>query len=267
MLSLFRIPKVQLTLILLIIFLSALITGVSSAHISLLFICVGFTVFFDLLFIFLRRKRLFIPHAAIATGLIITLIVDPGISWYQISVISAFAMGTKNFLKISGRHIFNPAAIGLFIGGILFHQYVSWWGTSFQAFTSNFSFQKLILFLILLLPVLISGIRQRRYTTILIFLASYTLLAHVFTYNFSIQSLIGRLLDPTVIFFATTMLPEPMTSPVNTKRQALYGFTVAFAFFILSYPVISKFLFMNNLLPDLFIPALLLGNVLFFKYR
>lgn len=261
-----RIPKVQLCILLLLIFFSTFSQYLVFSSIDIFSLSVGFTIFFDLLFTFIRRKRLFVPYAALATGLIIALIIDPEALWYQVAVVSAIAMGSKNFLRISGKHIFNPAAIGLFIGGIVFQMYASWWGVSFQNLR-EFTFHNLVLFLILLLPVFVSAYRMRRIYSILTFLIANILFSHIFTFNFSLQSILDRLLDPTTIFFATVMLPEPMTSPVNTKRQVLFGVTVACILLVLSYPEASNLLINAGVLPDLFIPALLLGNILFFKFR
>ena len=245
--SIWHTPKVQLVITLLLIFSVALMITAPSGKIFLLLASVGFATFFDLLFTFIRKRGVFFPYAAIVTGMIIALIIDPNAFWYQIAVVSAIAMGTKNFLRVTGRHVFNPAAIGLLIGGILFHQYAAWWGVSFQ---------KPVVF-ILLLPALISGIRLRRLPTIITFLIANIL--------FTQQPFLSRIFDPVTLFFATVMLPEPMTTPFNPKRQILYGLTVAVIIQLISYLINID----TNpvFLPDLYIPALLLGNILFFKYR
>lgn len=253
-----RIPKVQLSLALFFITLSALSAYPSLQTVFIVFISLGFTIFFDLLFTFMRKRTVFIPYAAIATGLIIALIIDPRAFWYQAALVSAVAMGTKHFLRVLGRHIFNPAAAGLFLGGIIFNRYVSWWGVSFQNI-AQFSFQNIVLFFILLLPVLVSGFRLRRFYSIGTFLITYTIFSVIFTFTFSLASFLTRLVDPTTIFFAIVMLPEPMTSPGNPKRQLLFGFVVAILAQLFSYTA--------GLLPDLFIAALLIGNLIFFKYR
>lgn len=263
---LFRMPKVQLSILLLFIVLSALKVYPTFRTVNIILISLGFTIFFDLLFIFLRKRKLFIPYAAIVTGLIIGLIIDPEAAWYQIATVSLIAMGTKNFLRISGKHIFNPAAVGLIIGGIIFKQYVSWWGVSFQNI-AQFNYQNMVLFLILLLPILVSGFRMRRFYSILTFLIAFTIFSHIGTFTFSITSFLSRLIDPTTIFFAIVMLPEPITSPVNPKRQILFGLTVALVFQLISYPAVNTILKTFVLIPDLFIPALLIGNLIFFWYR
>lgn len=226
MFSLLKIPKVQLALILLLINLKAPYLAV---------ICVVFTVFFDLVLTYLKSKTFFIPWSALVTGLIIALIISPNALWYQVAVICALAMAGKNFLRINNRHLFNPAALGLFLGGIFFNLDVSWWGVS------------AVVFLILLLPGYVSFYKMRRFGSILSFLVFYNLLS-----GFKL------LLDPTTIFFALVMLPEPMTSPFDLKKQILYGAIVATAALVLSY---------FPIFPDVLIPALLLGNVFNFSFK
>ncbi|MBI4062499.1 RnfABCDGE type electron transport complex subunit D [Candidatus Gottesmanbacteria bacterium] len=265
MTSVLRIPKAQLALFLFLIFLSTLTHYPVFPSVFILLISLVSTISFDLLFVSIRKRTVFMPYAAIVTGLIIALLSNPTAGWYEIAAIGAIAMAAKNFIRISGRHVFNPAAIGLFIGGILFRQPVAWWGTSFQNITYP-TVQNILTFIILLLPVIVSGFRLHRHWSMLAFVSAYMIFSYVST-TISPSSLAMRLLDPTVVFFATVMLPEPMTSPSNPKRQVLFGLTVAVLAQILSYPSLTNTLIALNLLPDLFIPALLLGNLLFFKLK
>ncbi len=230
---LLKTPKLQLAITLILIYLSSLIKSDLTLSWYILPLCVGFTIFFDLLFTFLRKKVLFMPLSSLVSGLIIALIINPQALWYQVAVICALAMASKNFVRLSNKHIFNPAAVGLFLGGIIFNLNVSWWGSSFQTHFWDF--------LILLTPGIISFYKMKRYGSILSFLIVYELLTGF-----------KNLLDPTTIFFALVMLPEPMTSPFDLKKQILYGAIVAVAITILSY---------FPILPDVFIPALLLGNL------
>lgn len=244
MLSFLKIPKIQLTITLLFIYLSSIRSAILP-NFYLLLMCVGLAIFFDLLFTFLRRRTLFMPWAALVTGLIIGLIIDPKALWYQVAIICVLAMASKNFLRIGGKHIFNPAATGLFLGGVIFNLPVSWWGGSFQNITLP-NLGNFLSFAILLLPAYVSVWRLRRFGSILSFLLIYGLFS-----RFSL------LFDPTTIFFALVMLPEPMTSPFDLKKQIFYGTIVAAAALILSrFPIF----------PDVLVPALLLGNVFnFFK--
>ena len=280
--SFLRIPKIQLALTLILIYLTVFKFYPVVQSLFVLIVSLGSVILFDLVFTLIRRrtlfigganslliggaKNLFIPYAAIVTGLIIALIIDPEAKWYQIAVVSGIAMGAKNFIRVSDRHIFNPAAIGLFVGGIIFSQYVAWWGVSFQSIR-QVTLLNLVLFLILLSPAVVSAYRMRRIYSIITFILTYTVFSHIFTFTLSIQSIINRMFDPTVLFFSLVMLPEPMTSPVTPKRQVLYGIIVALIVQLIAYPSISSSLTDRGLLPDLFILALLLGNLLFFKFR
>lgn len=246
-----NIPKIQLSILLLLIYLSALMNDFNINKVYLLLGSLSFCVLADLLFTYIRKRKLFIPFASITTGLIISLIVDLNVVWWQLAIICAAAMAAKNFLRISGRHIFNPAGFGLMTGGLIFELPVSWWGVSFQSLL-EINFQSLWPFLILISPALVSAYRMRRFVGILTFLIVYTL----------ISGSLGSFLDPTVLFFSLAMLPEPMTSPVDYKRQAMYGVLVGVLSYLLSiYPPVA------GLLPDVLIPALLLGNLVFFKFR
>ena len=219
--------RVQLALTLILIYLSALKQYPTFSSVYILITSLGFTIFFDLLFTFIRRRVLFLPLSAIVSGLIITLVVDPHALWYQIAAIGVLSMASKNFLRVGGKHIFNPAAFGLLLG-------ISWWGVSFQPV------------LLLLLAGLVSVWRMRRFGSTTSFLLVYS--------AFSKSALF---LDPTTVFFSLVMLPEPMTSPFDLKKQIIYGAVVAACALILSY---------FPIFPDVLIPALLLGNIFnFFK--
>lgn len=263
-----RVPKVQLALTLLIITSTAILYRPTLSVIFVFILAVGCSILFDLAFLSIRKIKLFIPYAAIVSGLIIGLLTNPQAAWYQIASICALAMAGKNFLRFSGRHVFNPAGAGLLFAGILFHQTVSWWGVSFQTITTQFSLSSLSYFIILFLPFFVSGLRMRRFASIFAFLITYSVISLIFLpHAFSLQTFFVMLLDPTVLYFSFVMLPEPMTSPVNPKRQVMYGIIIALIVAAVSYPAINSALSTKGLLPDPFIEALLVGNLVFFRFR
>lgn len=265
MASIFRIPKVQVALTLLLIYLSAILKFPTITNLNLLIMCIGFTAFFDLFFTYIRKKALFIPWAAIVSGLILTLIIDQSLNLVQIATISAIAMGVKNFLRPSGRHIFNPMASGLFLGSLIFNQFsASWWGASFQNITQ--SLENLPFFLILLSPGLISIFRFKKYYMVLAYLTTNIFLTQIFHPFSQLNYLTSKILDPSTLFLILVMLPEPMTSPVNRKMQIFYGTAVATIPFILSATQITLAL-TDFVAFDSLLFALLLGNLLFFKNK
>lgn len=263
-----KIPKVQMALALFLIAVTAFLHNPTPGVVTVFLMAVGFSVFFDLLFLWLRRIKLFFPYAAIVSGLIIGLLTNPSIVWYQIMAIAGFAMAGKSFVRFSGKHVFNPAAIGLFAAGLLFHQTVSWWAVSFQTLSAPLNMIKIAFFVVLLFPFLVSGFRMRRFVSSFGFIIIYSLvLSILISHTFSLQRFSAALLDPTVVFFSIVMLPEPMTSPVNFTRQFLYAGLISLAVIFLSQAVINNLLTASGLLPDTFIVALLLGNLVFFRFR
>lgn len=231
-----------MALFLLLIFISAIIHYPLISHIQSFFIALLSTIVFDLAFLKLRRIKLFFPSAAIVTGTIIGLATSLNFSWDQLIFAGCLAMFSKHYLRFENRHIFNPAAFGLFFSHLVFGDTISWWAVSWQQFgTQNPQF--IIYPLILLLPGLVSAVRLRRFANIIVFYLVYGILTKI-------------IFDPTVVFFSFVMLPEPMTTPSKLTEQILFGISVALLSFIIRFP-----------LPDIFIPVLLLGNVVFFCFR
>lgn len=261
--TILRMPKVQIIGILLLLFAAvASLIGLKTA--SYLFVtCVGFSALFDIASTYLRRKKFFIPYAAIVTGLILSLIIDPEASWSQILVICATAMGVKNFARFGNRHVLNPAASGLFFGWMFFGLNPSWWGATL--YSSGESLFSNVLIYALILPIaIISCYRLGRYNTVLSYILFFTLLIGFVTSSFSPSAIIRTIINPGLLFYSLLMLPEPMTSPVNKKRQIMYGSTVAVVNALLVY---ITFNYPVGNFPDSSLVALFIGNILFFKYR
>ncbi len=257
--------KVQVACILLVLFAFTSNHLALSLSLSLLLFCLGSTVGSDLVFTYIRRGKLFIPFGAIVTGLILTLIIDPSDLWWQILVIAASAMAKKNFLRIGSRHVFNPAASGLLIGWVLFGLNPSWWGPSFYS-GSWLNIQNLLILVAVIGIFYVSGYRLKRYYSMAAYLVILGVLSAITSASFSPQSIFATLLSPGTLFYAFLMLPEPMTSPVNKKRQMIYGATVAVLFTVLVF-IFNNTNLSNFNTPDASIVSLLIGNLLFFRVR
>lgn len=261
-----NIPKVQINLLLLLFFvLVASRIGVFLA-LYLLTACLFFTVGSDLVFAYVRRKTFFKePYAAVTTGLILTLIIDTSVLWYQILFIAVIAMALKNFLRIGGKHVLNPAASGLVAGFLAFGLQPSWWGPTFyQGGFSNIL--NLAVFAVILSFSLVSVRRMKRAGVAASFLFSSVVFSFLSTLRLAVSAITSVFLSPGVLFYTLLMLPEPMTSPVNMKRQVMYGVFVSLVTFLLVKFVLPLEVIGGNF-PDLTLVALLLGNVVFFRYR
>lgn len=204
--------------------------ALSSGNLTIMAISGFSALLADYIFTKIRGVPPFLMSAAIVSGLIIGLLVhDPLLA----TLASILAMTVKNFLRIADQHIFNPAAAGILGVSLLMGAEVSWWGVSWQ--------QSFIPILILLTPTIVSAFYMKRWKIILPFLIIYGLTNKTY-------------FDPTVIFFATVMLPEPKTSPNDTWQQMAFGSLVALATGFLNFA-------------DPLITSLLLGNLLFFMVK
>lgn len=238
-------PRIQISFTLLLIFVSAVFYYHRPDYLKLLATAVGSAILFDFIFLKIRKVDLFIPVAALTSGLIISLLISPTLPFYESAVAAMSAMFFKNFIRFSRGHVFNPAGIGVFTAALLFNHNVSWWAVSFQ--------QTVLFYLILLSPALISIVRLRRYKIIIPFLIVYSL-TQIVNHQSSITNLT---IDPTVLFFSIVMLPEPQTTPNKQHIQILFGTFVAFAGVIF-----SKFLSVDPL-----ILSLMAGNLVFYRLK
>lgn len=254
--QLVRTPKTQLGITLFLIFLTALINNPSLKIIAIYLFLHFVALTSDLIFLKLRGIPFLFPSAALVSASIITLVVNPNLSWYQLLTIVLLAIASKNFLRVSSRHIFNPAGFGLLVGSLIFPDAISWWGVSFQQFRVQ-HLEFIIYFLILLSPALISVVRMRRHRIILSFLVTYVLLQAILNSEFSI---LNSIFDPTLLFFSLVMLPEPMTTPNRRTWQIIFGIFVAV------FSLIASLLSQNFQLDPL-ITSLLIGNLIFFKLK
>jgi ferredoxin-NADP reductase len=178
------------------------------------------------------------------TALILSLILSPAHSlggFLILVVAAAVAMLSKYILVIGRWHIFNPAAVGAFIVGILFHKYASWWvATTF------------------ITPVVFVGgmlvlRKMKRFILVITFeIVALSVIAFN-TYLNQSTAQIGHnlwtaLIATPLLFFAYIMLTEPFTSPRHISNYLPYAAIVGFMY------AYTKF----GLSPD---EALLIGNI------
>lgn len=177
------------------------------------------------------------------SALILALILSPAASFRDYLILAlagAVAMFSKYLLVIGKRHIFNPAALGAFSAGLLFHHYASWW-----------------VGMAVIIPVVVAGgllimRKMKRFTMVLIFLLVYFLIIVAKNYTLGASPLwqiIWLSISATpLLFFSYIMLSEPQTSPPDIGKYAPYAILVAVLY--------SNLIF--HLTPE---AALLIGNI------
>lgn len=174
---------------------------------------------------YIELKRWTFPRTPFITGLIIGLIGQFGESALKLSIIGVVAMSIKFFIKWEGRHIFNPAAVGIFAGMIIFNSQPSWWvgGVSWWIF---------------LIWIAIVIYKMKRWAPMVGFLVPVII--------FSGTSI---LTSASLLFFSSVMLIEPKTSPYEVKNGLIYGLIVGLGYILFSQtrldPLITSLLVGN----------------------
>jgi glycine betaine catabolism B len=172
------------------------------------------------------------PHSdsSLITALLIFVVLSPSLElWGLVSIALAgvIASVSKYLLALRGRHVFNPAAVGVFVvtllafGPLPEFSYASWWlGTPY-----------------LLLPVAIAAFailyRTQRLTMGLVFIAVATaavLVRYLATGSDPVDALSYVFLSSPVVFFAGFMLSEPLTLPPRRWQQLAEAVVVALLF-------------------------------------
>lgn len=160
------------------------------------------------------------PESSILTGLILALIIPShpsGFSLLFLLAAAGLAMGSKYILAIKGKHIFNPAAVAVFLTAVGPHQTASWWvGTSSM------------------LPfVLIGGIllmrKVRRESMVITYLAATTAATALFSLLEHVSpatNLSFMVLNSAAFFLGFVMLTEPYSSPDTKGKRMIYAVIV-----------------------------------------
>ena len=181
----------------------------------------------DLLINYYKLKTWEFPYSALISGLFIGGLLAQDLKFYIYIIAAAIAILSKHIIKVHGKHIFNPANLGILIVFIVFNAPNTWWISS-------------PLYFVILFGLFILW-RQRRFDLALSFIAAYYILhafipepsmfggmqmmrnmpmaMHNFYQSFTSQS--------TIFFFAMFMLIEPKTHPVARKQRIFYGILAA----------------------------------------
>lgn len=158
------------------------------------------------------------------SALILALILTPATSIGQLQFffwVAVLAMASKYILVVKRKHLFNPAAVAVFITATVLNYSASWWvGTTWM------------------MPFVTAGglliIRKLR---------RFSMVASFLTTSLSVMGVVGvirgndllalvknAILESPIIFFALVMLTEPLTTPPTKRLQFIYGSLVGLGF-------------------------------------
>lgn len=194
----------------------------------------------DLIFTFWKSKKFYYPFSSLVSGMLIGMLIHPsqGILTLWSAVVLAFF--SKHFIKMKGKHIFNPAAFGIVSASLILNSPVSWWATAAGGIS-----------LILLSLSSFILYKLKRLQISLIFLLGYFLFM---TYLKGLSNAPLLTADGTVFLFAFIMLPEPMTSATFGRWK--YGFSLI----VLILAIFNSFFHLS--ITDPLLLALLMTNLL-----
>ena len=160
-------------------------------------------------------------ESTLITALIIVLLMKPvtaadlaGVG--GLAAASAWAVASKYLIRARGRHVFNPAALGIALAGLLLVQPATWWITA----------TPYLLPLIVIGGLLITR-KVRRTDMVLAAIAAYVAGAIVTApADTSLQELLLSLPQTSILFLAFAMLTEPLTAPQGRWRGIAFGLLV-----------------------------------------
>ena len=198
---------------------------------------------------FYLKKELKFPYSAIISGTIIGSIAPFNTSVVVIIIAALAAMISKFFIRLKGKHVFNPATFGLLVSLLIFGFGDEWWAAT------SFPFAGIALTLTPLL--IIANWKADKLPVAIPFLLLTVMLNHFSgTFPFSLENAYNFFIS-LPFYFAFIMVSEPKTSPFEKKEQIVFGIFVAALTFVLGFYGVRYY----------FLLALLTGNFLYSIYR
>ncbi len=191
--------------------------------------------------LFFRNKEISVTESSIISGLIIGYVLSADEPWWIFILAAFLAISSKHLVHFNRKHLFNPAAFGIFLVIIFFGASTQWKGT--YAWYILLPFGVYFIYRIHKLGLLIGYVITSLGLFGLQAAAQKAPLLNIFGY--------------LSYFFIFIMLVEPKTTPVKPVGKAVFGIGVASLIFILTQAGV-KFdaeLF-SLLILNLFVPLL-----------
>jgi len=183
------------------------------------------------------------PQSALISGLFIGGLLTQGLQWHVYVIAGAIAILSKHLIKISQKHIFNPANFGVLLVSVIFGASHTWWISS-------------PLILVLIFGIFIIW-RLRRLDLTISFLVSYYLINSIIELSQGAQfsEIYYTILNGGVIyFFSMFMLIEPKTNPAQKKQRIVYGALVAVLFIIFHFFIPQHDIVLALAIGNVFVP-------------
>lgn len=216
--KLFKSIKAQLIIFLSCFAVFLAIKDKDAAFLAAVLIAVVSAVVFESAVRWIKERALTLSGSSIISGLIIGYVLSSDNHRWVIIITSLFAILSKHLIRLNKKHIFNPAAFGIFFVTIFLGATTQWKGTYAWYIVAFFG---------------IYFILKTRKIELLI---SYFLISFIL---FGIQAFLQR--TPLVnifgylsYFYIFIMMIEPKTTPINLFGKIVFGTGVGVSIFILS---------------------------------
>jgi len=199
----------------------ALFLAIKDKDISFLFtvlVAVISALVIESLILYLKTKTFRITESSVITGLIIGFVLSSDEVWWTFVFASAVAIFSKHLIRFHKKHIFNPAAFGIFLSIILLQASTQWRGTYLWY---------------IVVPFGIYFVNKLKKTGVLIGYALVSLLlfgSQAMLQKVSFWNIFGYL----SYFYIFVMVIEPKTTPLKTTGKYLFGAGTVALIFILT---------------------------------
>jgi len=172
----------------------------------------------EALVLYLKTKTLQITESAIITGLIAGYLLSSDEAWWKFVFASFMAILSKHLIRFQKKHIFNPAALGIFSTITLLGASTQWKGTYLWY---------------VIVPFGLYFAYQLKKTEVVIGYAIISLL--LFAAPALLQRVpLGNIFGYFSYFYIFVMVIEPKTTPLKTMGKYLFGAGTAALIFILT---------------------------------
>jgi len=170
------------------------------------------------LFLYFRSKKFQVTESALVSGLIIGIVLSGDNRWWVIALAGILAILSKHLLRFESRHVFNPAAFGIFLSIILMASLTEWRGAYLWYILVPFG------------TYFVYKIKKLK------ILAGFVL---TFFILFGTQAFIRKVPIWNIFgyfnyFYLFVMLIEPKTTPSKSYGKIIFGVGAAALIFILT---------------------------------
>ncbi|MFA5260724.1 MAG: RnfABCDGE type electron transport complex subunit D [Candidatus Omnitrophota bacterium] len=166
----------------------------------------------------LRTKIFQIAESAIITGFIIGYVISSDEPWFVFVLASLLAILSKHVIRFKNKHLFNPAAFGIFLSTVLLGASTQWMGTYIWYIVVPFG--------------LYWAHKTRRMEIIIGYAIVFFLLfgANAMAQRTPLLSVPGYI----SYFYVFVMVIEPRTGPAKPVGKYLFGGGAALLVFVLT---------------------------------